>query len=150
MDSLWNAYVAWQKHTDSQDKKFVCDKYLKLNVYIIEKALVSSFLQTVCYLNERLYRHFEFPNEHKFPFLIWGGGRLIETGAHIKFFSCEEGRSFEGGVHVDWGAPRNNYGICNMIEVIYYINRATGRCQACLSSTSLVGHRINFSTFSKA
>ena len=39
------------------------------------------------------------------PFLVSGGG-----GALIKFFCCEEGRSFEGDVHLGRGALSDNYG----------------------------------------
>ena len=58
-------------------------------------------------MNECLLRHFKFPNEHAFPCLR---GAPIRAGALIKFFSCEEGHSFEGGVHLGRGAYSDNYG----------------------------------------
>ena len=42
------------------------------------------------------------------PFLVWGGA-LFKLGVLIKFFSCEEGHSFEAGVHLGWGALSENY-----------------------------------------
>ena len=42
------------------------------------------------------------------PFLVWGGAYLGR--ALIKFFSCEEGRSFEGDFHLSQGALSDNYG----------------------------------------
>ena len=35
----------------------------------------------------------------------------MSAGALIKFFICEEGRSFEGSVHLGPGALSNNYGM---------------------------------------
>ena len=60
------------------------------------------------YLNKRLWRHCKFPNERPFPGLR---GTLIYAGALIKLFSCEEGRSFEGGVHLGRNALSDNCGI---------------------------------------
>lgn len=41
----------------------------------------------------------------------------------IKFFNCEEGCSFEGGVHLGLGALSNNYGIENSNKYInFYIS----------------------------
>ena len=61
-----------------------------------------------------------FQMSTNFLFLCEEGGGSLKPGRTLNFSAVKR------GVHVDWGAPPNNYGICNMIEVIYYINRATG------------------------
>ena len=39
-----------------------------------------------------------------------GGGRSFKPGHSLNFFSCKEGRSFEGGIHLGRGAVSDNYG----------------------------------------
>ena len=50
-----------------------------------------------------------------FPVSGEGGRRvekaLIKAWALIKFFSSEEGRSFEGGIYLGRGALSDNYGL---------------------------------------
>ena len=79
---------------------FVNFLIIKNKEYLTEKN--SSFVILTNYLNERFCRHCKFPNERPLPGLRW---------ALIKFFSYEEGRSFEGGVHLGRGAVSDNYGI---------------------------------------
>ena len=43
------------------------------------------------------------------PFLVWAG-RSFKPGRSLDYFSCEEGRSFEGGFHLGQGAFSDNYG----------------------------------------
>ena len=79
---------------------------IKNKEYLTEEN--SCFVILTNYMNKRLCRHCKCGNERPFPELR---GVLIEAGALIKFFSCEKGRSLEGGVHLDRGALSDNYDI---------------------------------------
>ena len=79
---------------------------MKNKEYLTEEN--SCFVILTNHLNERLCRHYKFPNVRPFPGLR---GPLILAGAFIKFFSCEEGRSFEGGVHLGRDPLSDNYGL---------------------------------------
>ena len=92
----------------SSKNVFVNFLIIKNKEYLTEEN--SCFVIFTSYLNKHLCRHCKFPNEC--PFLS-----LREV--LIKFFGCEEGPSFEGGIHLGQGAVSDNYSMYKLIVILY-------------------------------
>ena len=92
------------------------------------------------FVNFFIIKHKEYLTEENSCFVIftnwvtlqalqiskWAPCSLFEgstdlSQALIKFFSCKQGRSFEGGVHLGQAAPSDNYG--NQINLMKMVNQ---------------------------